>query len=872
LCTADLQLEGIGMGLTTIRRLAILLATILVASGLIYLIQRYQVARMARDLREQARQAVKEGNTIDAIRLYQEHLEVVPKDQQAKLEYADALLKAGKTPPQQQMAIQIYEEVLNRTPGDLETRRRLAELLVETARWQDASLHLAILLRSFPDDGHLRFLLGTCSEQLGNLSEARDNYQRAIDQGAPERLEALQRLASLLRSEFKNPAEADRKIEEMVQSAPDDYRVYLERGRYRRRFSQTEEERKAAIDDYQKALAGAPERAEIYVELAEIFREASNPAQARHYLEAGLKAVPGDPSLYSSLALLDYATGDMNKAIADLQEGLKVLPDAANLHWLLAMFLADRGSANELRLQIDELKRIGYPTILLDFLEAHYQVNAQRWREASQILTRIQRDPNYEPRFPAAYKARLNTLLARCYAQLGDFEKERDARLRAYRAAPDDLRIRLGLVESLVKQGELDQAIDEYKKLAGQLPQVRGNLVRLLLARNQQRPAAQRDWTETQRLLDEMAREQPQASEPMILQAQMLLLQGKAAEAEERLKAARLQLPQDDNLWAASAALLRGQGKYDEALAVLEQARRLQGAKVPLLLEQARTLVAQDRPDVIGSLNALVETSSSLPREDRVRLLEGLAGEFSSLKDHARAVEIWTMVTRDDPGNLLPWIRLLDAAFASSSEEKTPIDATLKATVERALGEIRRLDTSDGLMSRYQEVRYAIWQAQHASDPIARETFRTRARSLLNELNSRRPDWSILPLAQASLVEQELAELMTAEPAASIKADEEKTENTPASDDRIRRKQDELANLYLQAIDRGQRSLLVLRRATEMLYASGRSAEVNQLWDRLPTPGLMPDSLQRMALDIALRNRDYERALDLARKAVQANP
>ena len=53
--------------------------------------------------------------------------------------------------------------------------------------------------------------------------------------------------------------------------------------------------------------------------------------------------------------------------------------------------------------------------------------------------------------------------------------------------APHNIPARIGRAQNMVARGEIDQAIDEYRKLAGEVPQVRGMLVRLLIVRNQRR-------------------------------------------------------------------------------------------------------------------------------------------------------------------------------------------------------------------------------------------------------------------------------------------------------------------------------------------------------------------------------------------------
>ena len=84
--------------------------------------------------------------------------------------------------------------------------------------------------------------------------------------------------------------------------------------------------------------------------------------------------------------------------------------------------------------------------------------------------------------------------------------------------------------------------------------------------------------------------------------------------------------------------------------------------------------------------------------------------------------------------------------------------------------------------------------------------------------------------------------------------------------------QEQAANLYIRAIEQGQTNLAIVRHATDLLYATGRSAEVSQLWSRLPAGSIVGGGLQDQAAVAALRNRDYQRALELVRKAVAAHP
>ena len=62
------------MGPKTVKRLVILIATVVVAGLSIYFLQRSQVTRMAKSVLEEAQEAEKGGDDEAAIQKYQEHL------------------------------------------------------------------------------------------------------------------------------------------------------------------------------------------------------------------------------------------------------------------------------------------------------------------------------------------------------------------------------------------------------------------------------------------------------------------------------------------------------------------------------------------------------------------------------------------------------------------------------------------------------------------------------------------------------------------------------------------------------------------------------------------------------------------------------
>ena len=369
LCTG----EGLPYGGKVCKALVILVMAILMVSVSIFLIHEVMVWRINRSVLARAATAEKDGSFEEAIRLYQGYLETAPDDQDAQLKYADVLLKGPKNAGHQDLAAQIFGRILGLDSKRPDIRRRLADLGIERGHYTQARLDLGILLKSEPKDGELHFMLGRCLEELGDLTRAEASYQAAIANGAPQWLEAYQRRAEILRSQLGRPEEADRLIEEMVKSAPDDPRVFLVRARYRRSFAKTPDEIKAITDDLQQVLKHSAKEPDVYLELAAL----GNAQESRQILEEGLKAVPGAPSLHEALAMIELRSGSVDSAIARLHQSLEILPNEASLHWTLANILADKGDTTDLPTQIDDLRRLNWSPFLIDFLEASLQVNSK---------------------------------------------------------------------------------------------------------------------------------------------------------------------------------------------------------------------------------------------------------------------------------------------------------------------------------------------------------------------------------------------------------------------------------------------------------------------------------------------------------------
>src|SRR5262249_7598149 len=152
----------------------------------------------------------------------------------------------------------------------------------------------------------------------------------------------------------------------------------------------------------------------------------------------------------------------------------------------------------------------------------------------------------------------------KCYEQLGDSERQYAAYQRVLALDPLSPAAHLGMGAARLAQGQLDKAIEEYRKLPG------GTLIvaRLLTGRNVQRAGGEKRWEEVEQGL----REAPDSPERAIAQAELLTANKKLQQAYNLLAAARQKEPKNVDLRVALATLAQRQEKWDKALSLLDEA------------------------------------------------------------------------------------------------------------------------------------------------------------------------------------------------------------------------------------------------------------------------------------------------------------
>ena len=848
------------MNTTTVTRLAILIAALGLLGGSGFIAHKLQVDRLGQRELKEAKSAVEKGEFAKAEMRYRDYLQVFPKELEIQVAHADTLLKVSKSLVAQSEALQTYNNVLKQSPGRLDIRRKLMLLKIDAERFvssrgqaDGADVDLEILLEpSGPKspDGELQFLMGRCYEQKNEkekdptaLTNAVSMYRKAIENNAPQRIEAGERCATLLRDKLHQPEEAEKVINSLVKKPPDeDYRGYLARGRWLATAPRNQSQKSLAPDaqkDFEKARQLAPSEPEVYLQLAQAAMNRSKLGynEARTILEDGLKKASSSVAIYEALANIELRTGHVDKAIEDLELALKSEPDRSSLRFHLTDLLAKRGDTGKLLKQIEELKNRGHSQVLINYFNACYNVNSGQFLKARQLLLKVQTAINRSP--DIKLKSRINVLLSQCYKELGEPEMQQNAYLQALSADPQDPTAKLGVITNLLNHGDISGAIKEYRTFAKTEPAVRPNLARLLIAQNQRRPESQRDWNEIEKLIDQATESASESLEPLILRAELFFAQGKQTAAHEKLQEARRRFPSSVDVRIAEANLAGYQGKIDDALKLLDQAQQQFGDQVDLRIERARLWTFKKGPQFLKVLIDLSQGAEKFSKPDRKKLLNYLAGELERQQDLEGAAVLWTRLAEEDKTNLVLRRNLLDLALKNGNKDE----------IEKNIKQIEEIEGNDGLLGRYCQIRYLIWQAKRATDKDTRELIHSKAGTLLDDLKARRGDWSVIPLASAELAEQELAQ-------------------SDLTEDQIRAIEERIIGFLLQAINLGQRQPAVVRLAVQLLFKHGRANNALELLSSIP----LEPQLGRQAARFAVENRDFQHAEQIARTAVAAKP
>lgn len=812
----------------------------------IHFLHGYQINRNAGALKAQAEEAVKHGETEEAIGLYVQYLKHRPGDRDAYGALAglaaDAAEKPNATRRELFRAYQVMEEATRRHSDLTQVRERLIDYTMKLGRFGDAMDHIDVLRQggngSDPkfDVKYAQCLLATGREEKAiKLLAGALGYDTARQAFSPKpgtavhEIDAYVLLAEIFRRQTEDSKEASKIIDWMVAANPEDAKAYASRGR----FLQRDKKLKEAAADLKKARELAPDDADILISAAEVEGALKNFEEAGNLLKEGLKKHPQDDRIYRTLASLALQRKNAAEALKYVEEGLEKAPG----NQFLLLFRADlelqNGDIDGVRRTVAEMKSREFLPELIEYIECRILISEQQWSKASTQLEELR---PLMARFPDL-QLQIDMLLGQCYQSRGQPDKAMDAFRRALDANPSLLPAQLGYANALRSVGKSQQAESVLRQVQDNLATGEGpvaktansSVLQLAVAEEMRKADDERDWTTVDRLLEQvLASDSMSKPQEAVLEAEIALIKKDMKHARAVLSRAVKEYPKELAVWLGLINLI-GQDKSSKYTVddVLDRAEKELGPVIQLQQIRLANAVRKEGKEALAAVQKLEADSQRLTEQEQMAYLADLGNAYYRLKNYENARRCWLKVAESRPDDTKILLTLYELAQEFGNE--ADMDATLRA--------IQATHGANSSLLQFCQAEQILWKVRQKK---ADRKALAQARERLGKARKARPDWHEIARLSAEIAELE-------------------------------GRTDEAITEYQKALELGPPNPNISRRLVALLYVAGRMNEVDQAMQSMG-PLASNDPLKRVAIERDLRTGKLDEALTDAKKVVDADP
>lgn len=846
-----------------------LAAVLLVAGITVHLVHRWQVRSQVGVFLQHADAARDAGDGEREESFLRRYVRARPSDLDTRERLARLVCANAKSGKAMVEGYLLVEDVLRRDPKRDDLRRYAIDFAMDPrlAMFSQAQANIEDLLKTRPNDGELEVLYARCSTAQGKYARegstdgAVEWYAKAIEH-RPDLVDAYGARAFILRLHLNRTEESDATIKAMIGKNPNDFRTHLLLAQYWRTFFDRGREAMNVampVAEAQKLNPGttvaqaaakavavaqqlAPDELDVIILAADVARDRGRAlaregkpeerkqafAEARQLLERGIAKHPKSPNVYLAMAALVAEVEKPSAAVEVVRKGLTddAAPDSSELALALLDYQVLAGDAAGAAQTLDSLRSKGLAPAQAEYQQARILALEDKWLEASRVLERTRQDVLDNP----GLARQIHLLLGRCYEQLGEDDRRLDAYRQALPVDPTDplwVPAVLGIAEAEAALGRAEDALTTYRKLKDRAPGAWVQVARLEMIRALRAdPKGKPDWRATEEALAQAERVLPDATDVLILRADLLHFQGKPAEARKRLEDLRDKRPKEAAVWVALATQDLRDKEPARAAVTLDAAEKEAGDSPDLRLARARLWAAAKESDLADKLKKLADGSEKFSGTQRRRLLGGLAQIATAAGAADAAGRFWEQLAGLRPDDLGVQLIRFDQALRAGDVQ----------AIDQVLGDVRRIDGEGGPSTRLTRAMALIWKAQHKADPSGLD----EALALLEGLARERAGWARVSLGQAM-----------------------------AHD--LKGNADAALTKYQEAVGFGESNPSALRRLMQLLYAKRRYGEAGEILRKLPDAASANPEVQRLAADVALRTDNPKQALKFALGAVPAD-
>jgi len=314
----------------------------------------------AQDLYDRAGKALDAGDAAQAIKLYEELLQLVPDSVEARTNLGAAFAQIGRYDE----AIQQYRQALSRDPnnetvllnlalafykqGDFSQARNqldalhkshpanqqafylLADCDMRLGKFQDAITLVEPVYEAHPDDQALEYILGTALIRDGQTQKGAAVIDRLMRNGNSAVAGVLMGAAQYAAGEYRQAAAALGKTLATNPEIPGAWTLYG-------RALQMSGESDNAKESFQHALKADPNDFDACLRLGAILRHNGDAEGAEPYLKHAGLLRPDSAEAQFQIAALEASTGRLDEARGGFEKLVEQWPDFVEAHLQLAI-------------------------------------------------------------------------------------------------------------------------------------------------------------------------------------------------------------------------------------------------------------------------------------------------------------------------------------------------------------------------------------------------------------------------------------------------------------------------------------------------------------------------------------------------------
>jgi tetratricopeptide (TPR) repeat protein len=292
----------------------------------------------------------RQGKTEDALRHFEKALETEPDSAVAHGNIGAVLSSLGET----NKAISHFEKALKTDPDLVHIHNDLGALLSDQGKVHEAIRHLEKALQINRDYAEAHNNIGLIFSRQGNADAAFRHFEKAL-QIDPDYAEAHNNVG-LLFSRQKKPGEALLHFRKALQIKPDYAEAHNNVGTLLGSQGKTQE----AFPHFEKALEINPDHAEAHNNLGLILNGWGKAEEAFRHFEKALEINPDYAQARNHIGLLLSRQGKIDEAIRHFEKALEISPDYAEAHNHIGIAFYGQGKVDEALQHFEEALKI-YP-------------------------------------------------------------------------------------------------------------------------------------------------------------------------------------------------------------------------------------------------------------------------------------------------------------------------------------------------------------------------------------------------------------------------------------------------------------------------------------------------------------------------------